>query len=95
MRVKLLREEDGASLLLVYPSTLSEYGEELEALRCPAATAGSSGPTPGEAGRRPAHAACVVTTAAQRERWDLPDLAASGRAPMVDGGRGRGVRTAP
>ena len=76
MRVKLLRGKDAAGVLLVYPSTLGEYGEAIEAIGRRAA-AGSAGP-------RSADAAYIVTTAAQRDRWGLPDLAASGRAPMVD-----------
>ena len=34
-----------------------------------------------------AHAAYVVTTAQQRDLWDLPDLAVSGRAVPVDDAR--------
>ena len=76
MRVKLLRGKDAAGVLLVYPSTLGEYGEAIEAIGRRAAS--------GSAGPRSADAAYIVTTAAQRDRWGLPDLAASGRAPMVD-----------
>ena len=79
MRMKLLEGNDGAGVLLVYPDTRNEYDEALERLGRPAAPAGG-----GPAGRRPAHAACVVTTAAQREQWGLPDLATAGRARMVD-----------
>ena len=77
--MKLLEGNDGPGGLLVYPDTRNEYDEALERLGRPAAVAGS-----GPAERGPAHAACVVTTAAQRERWGLPDLAAAGRAPLVD-----------
>ena len=76
MRVKLLLGNDAAGVLLVYPPTLGEYGEAIEAIGRRAA-AGSAGP-------RSADAAYIVTTAAQRDRWGLPDPAASGRAPMVD-----------
>ncbi len=76
MRVKLLRERDAAGVLLVYPSTLSEYWEAIEVIDRRAA-AGSAGPTP-------ADAAYVVTTSALRHRWGLPDLAATGPAPMVE-----------
>ena len=76
MRVKLLRRKDAAGVLLVYPSTLGEYGEAIEAIGRRAAS--------GSAGPRSADAAYIVTTATQRDRWGLPDLAASGRAPMVD-----------
>ena len=76
MRVKLLRGKDAAGVLLVYPSTLSEYWEAIEVIDRRAA-AGSAGPTP-------ADAAYVVTTSALRHRWGLPDLAATGRTPMVD-----------
>ncbi len=76
MRVKLLRGRDAAGVLLVYPSTLSEYWEAVEVIDRRAA-AGSAGPTP-------ADAAYVVTTSALRHRWGLPDLAATGPAPIVD-----------
>ena len=77
MRVKLLRGRDAADVLLVYPSTLSEYWEAIEVVDRRVAA--------GSAGRWSADAAYVVTTAALRHRWGLADLAASGRAPMVDG----------
>ena len=47
MRVKLLRDEDGATVRLVYPSTLDEYGEAFEALGALAAPAGDGGPDGG------------------------------------------------
>ena len=78
--MKLLEGNDGAGVLLVYPATGNEYDEALERLGRPAAAAGRRGrPEWG-----PAHAAYVVTTAAQRARWGLLDLAAVGRARMVD-----------
>ena len=70
MRVKLLRGDDEATVLLVHPATLEEYAEALDTL--------------GRAGHRPADGCAVVTTAEQRARWELPDLAASGRARVVD-----------
>ena len=76
MRVKLLRGKEAADVLLVYPSTLSEYWEAIEAIERRAAA--------GWAEPRSAAAAYVVTTSALRHRWGLPDMAASGRAPMVD-----------
>ena len=83
MRVKLLRGKDVAGVLLVYPSTLSEYGEAIEAIDRRAA-AGSAGPGSTDA-------AYVVTTSALRDRWGLPDLAASGRVPMVDAAEAFGL----
>ena len=70
MRVKLLQGDDEATVLLVHPATLEEYVGALDTL--------------GRAGRRPADGCGVVTTAEQRARWELPDLAASGRARVVD-----------
>ena len=69
MRVKLLRGDDEATVLLVHPATLEEYARALDTL--------------GRAERRPANGCGVVTTAEQRARWELPDLAASGRARIV------------
>ena len=83
MRVKLVLLKDDSTVLLVYPSTLDQYGEALETLARPARAAGSSGPDPAPAGRRPAHGCYVVTTAEQRHRWGLPDLSADGRARVV------------
>ena len=70
MRIELLRGDDEATVLLVHPTTLDEYAGALDTL--------------GRAERRPAAGCGVVTTAEQRARWELPDLAASGRAPLVD-----------
>ncbi len=70
MRVKLLRGDDEATVLLVHPATLEEYARALDTL--------------GRAERGPANGCGVVTTAEQRARWELPDLAASGRARVVD-----------
>ena len=41
-------------------------------------------PTPRQRTARRAHAAYVVSTAEQRDLWDLPDLAVSGLAVPVD-----------
>ena len=70
MRVKLLRGDGEATVLLVHPATLDEYAGALDRL--------------GRAERPPADGCGVVTTAEQRARWELPDLAASGRAQLVD-----------
>ena len=83
MRVKLLRGKDAAGVLLVYPSTLSEYWEAIEAIDRRAAA--------GSAGSRSADAAYVVTTSALRHRWGLAGLAATGRVPMVDGAEAFGL----
>ena len=42
MRVTLLRDDDGAAVRLVYPSTLDEYGEALETLGAVAARPAST-----------------------------------------------------
>ena len=82
MRTKLLRGRDEVTVQLVYPSTLDEYRQALDALggSLPAAGNGDSPP----AGCRPGHAAYVVTTTQQRHLWDLPDLAVSGGVVPVD-----------
>ena len=93
MRVKLLRDEDGATVRLVYPSTLDEYGEAFEALGALAAPAGDGGP---DAGRDHVGGSYVVTTESQRARWQLPDLWTSGRARVVDESEAFGLlRAAP
>ena len=76
MRVKVLRRGDGTTVLLVHPDTLDEYGRALSAL----ARRAGDGPATGRAG----HTSYVMTTAEQRHRWKLPDLAAFGGAPVVD-----------
>ena len=84
MRVKQLRGDDDATVLLVYPATIDEYTQALDALGRAAGAAGDGGPGVGPTAGGPARSCCVVTTAEQRARWDLPDLAASGRARVVD-----------
>ena len=85
MRTKLLRGKDEVTVQLVYPSTLDEYRQALDALggSLPPAANGDSPPASCQA----AHAAYVVTTAHQRHLWALPDLAVSGRAVPVDEAR--------
>ena len=78
MRTKLLRGREDVTVQLVYPSTVDEYRQALDVLGRPVDA--DSAPADGEA----AHAAYVVTTAEQRDLWDLPDLAVSGRAVPVD-----------
>ncbi len=75
MRVRLLRGADDNTVLLVYPATRDEHCRVLDTVGCPGGSQGRS---------RPAGGAYVVTTAAQRERWGLADLAASGRVRVVD-----------
>ena len=84
MRTKLLRGRKGVTVQLVYPSTFDEYRQVLDALggARPAVAYGESDSVP--AGCRLGHAAYVVTTAQRRHLWDLPDLAVSGRAVLVD-----------
>ena len=77
MRVKLVRRKDDSTVLLVYPSTLDEYGEALETLARPGRKQ-RSGSGPGWT--RPAHGCYVVTTEELWHRWGLPDLSADGRA---------------
>ena len=82
MRVRLLRGDDDNTVLLVYPATRDEHCRVLDTVGCPG---GSQGPS------RPAGGAYVVTTAAQRERWGLADLAASGRVRVVDEAQALGL----
>ena len=91
MRMKLLRGDDDATVLLVYPATIDEYTQALDALGRAAGAAGDGGPGVGQAAGGPARSCCVVTTAEQRARWDLPDLAASGRARVVDSAQAFGL----
>ena len=81
MRTKLLRGKEDVTVQLVYPSTVDEYRQALDVLGRPVDA--DSPLADGEA----AHAAYVVTTAQQRDLWDLPDLAVSGRAAPVDDAR--------
>ena len=70
MRTKLLQGRDDVTVQLVYPSTLDEYRQALDALggSLPAAGNGDSPP----AGCKPGHAVYVVTTGQQRHLWALP-----------------------
>ena len=77
-------------VLLVYPSTIDEYGEALEALGRRARAAGD-GPAAGGPERGPGPGSWVVTTEEQRRRWDLPDLAASGRVRVEEEGQAFGL----
>ena len=83
MRTKLLRGDHDSILLLVYPATMDEHGRALTTLGRPNGPAGR-GPDAGGEGHEPAYGAWVVTTAEQRDRWGLPDLAACGWVPVVD-----------
>ena len=82
MRVRLLRGDDDNTVLLVYPETRDEHCRVLDTVGCPGGSQGRS---------RPAGGAYVVTTAAQRERWGLADLAASGRVRVVDEAQALGL----
>ena len=84
MRVRLLRVEDDSTVLLVYPATREEYGRALETLGAAGRGAGAGSPYAGRGEGRAVRVGYVVTTAAQRDRWGLPDVAASGRACVVD-----------
>ena len=84
MRVKLLRDEDGATVRLVYPSTLAQYGEAFETLGALAVPAGAGGPDADGGVDVAIHGTYVVTIESQRAGWQLPDLFASGRARVVD-----------
>ena len=78
MRVRQLRGEGDGAVLLVYPSTIDEYWKAIDALERPAAPTADGGPEARRSERRPGPGPChVVTTAAQRDRWGLPDLAHS------------------
>ena len=87
MRTKLLWSREGVTVQLVYPSTLEEYREVLDALggAGTAVVNGELASVPAES--EAAKAAYVVTTAQQRHLWDLPDLTVSGRAVPVDEAR--------
>ena len=78
--MRVLRDEDGATVRLVYPATLAEYGDAFETLGALAGPVGAGGP---DAGRDHAGGSYVVTTESQRSRWQLPDLWLSGRARVV------------
>ena len=85
MRVRLLQvDNDDSTVLLVYPATMAEYEQALETLVGKAGAAGDRSPEASRAEGGPVRGCYVVTTASQRERWNLPDLAASGRARAVD-----------
>ncbi len=90
MRTKLLRGRDEVTIQLVYPSTLDEYRQALDALAGSVAAANGERNSP-PAVRKPRHAAYVVTTAQQRHLWALPDLTVSGRAVPVDEARALGL----
>ena len=88
MRVRQLREEGDGAVLLVYPSTIDEYWKAIDALERPAAPTADGALEARRSERRPGPGPChAVTTAAQRDRWGLPDLGASRRARVVDEGQ--------
>lgn len=89
MRVRQVRGEgDDGTVLLVYPSTIDEYWKAIDALESPASPTADGGWEARRSERRPGPGAGhVVTTAAQRDRWGLPDLGASVWA-LVGGGKG-------
>ena len=85
MQTKLLRGDDGATMAFVYPATKKEYGRALTPLKRPGVAPGRGSAGAGREGDGPAAGgAWVVTTAAQRARWGLADLAATGRVRVVD-----------
>ena len=85
MQTKVLRGDDGATMAFVYPATKKEYGRALTPLKRPGVAPGRGSAGAGREGDRPAAGgAWVVTTAAQRARWGLADLAATGRVRVVD-----------
>ena len=91
MRTKLLRGDDDGILLLFYPATIDEYGRALAALERPGGAAGRRDPDAGLEPNRRGYGGYVVTTGAQRDRWGLPDLAASGRVRVADEGEALGL----
>ena len=84
MRTKLLRGREDVTVQLVYPSTLDEYRQALDALGGSLPASGNGQLDSPRAGCQSAHAAYLVTTARQRHLWALPDLTTSGRAVPVD-----------
>ena len=85
MRVKILRRNDTGTVLLVYPSTLDEHRQALETLgRGARPAAGHYDLAMKRTGSGPPQGCYVVTTEEQRHRWRLPDLAACGRARVVN-----------
>lgn len=76
---------------LVYPPTLDEYWQVLDALCSNGRAVGNGGADSVAPASRSGHAAFVVTTAQERHLWDLPDLAASGRTVPVDEARALGL----
>ena len=95
MRVKLLRDEDGATVRLVYPSTLDEYGEAFETLGALAAPAGDDGPNVDGDVEVAIHGSYVVTTEWQRAGWQLPDLCSGGGVRVVDESEAFGLLRTP
>ena len=85
MRVKTLERDGSRKVLLVYPTTLDEYGRALEAL----------GHDPARAARGPEPGRYVVTTDEQRRLWGLPDLSAAGRACVMGEAQAFGVLCDP
>ena len=95
MRVKLLRDAAGATVRLVYPSTLHEYGEAFEALGALAAPAGDDGPNADGGVAVAIRGSYVVTTEWQRAGWQLPDLCSGGGARVVDESEAFGLLRTP
>ena len=93
--MKLLRDEDGTTVRLVYPLTLDEYGEAFETLGALGASAGDEGPVVDGGVAVAIHASYVVTTESQRAGWQLPDLCSGGGARVVDESEAFGLLRAP
>ena len=92
MRAKLLRADDaGGTVLLVYPQTRKEYGRALRAVERLYGVVGRGGHDAGREGCGPADGGGVVTTVAQRERWQLPDVTTCGQTRVVDEAQVLGV----
>ena len=87
MRMKLLRRSDGAMVRLLFPDVYEEYASVFDVLGRPVRRFGArrnSGPPSVPAARPVAPPVYIVTTAAQRARWLLGDLAAGAETLVVD-----------
>ncbi len=87
MRMKLLQRSDGAAVRLLFPDFQQEYVSVFDVLGRPVRRFGqrrNSGPPSVPAPRPVAPPAYIVTTADQRSRWLLGNLAAGAETLVVD-----------
>ena len=84
MRIKILAVGGNGPFAVVHPSTIEQYLQTIETAPEPGCPGNNGVCAPRSDGSGPGQARYLVTSSVQRRSWDLPDFAASDRAPIVD-----------